>query len=151
MTGQFIIRLSLPQKAPFFRKPQPLWMRCIWCKVIICSTLCCLYGWITQGGGVFGNGGRERGGGVISVVSLMQHEESIWRPVGYWKKKKKAKRKSEKRGECHKKHLSDGPNGALWARLLVQSVWEEQMTSLNSRRDKGKAALVFTLETVLFL
>lgn len=56
--------------------------------------------------------------------------------------KKKAKRKSEKRGERHKKHLSDGPNGALWARLLVQSVWEEQMTSLNFRRDKGKAALV---------
>lgn len=36
--------------------------------------------------------------------------------------KKKAKRKSEKRGERHKKHLSDGPNGALWARLLVQSI-----------------------------
>jgi len=58
-------------------------------------------------------------------------------------------KKSEKRGERHKKHPSDGPNGALWARLLVQSVWEEQMTSLNFRRDKGKSSAGFTLDCAL--
>ncbi len=56
--------------------------------------------------------------------------------------KKKPRERARREGNATKKHLSDGPNGSLWSRLLVQSVWEEQMTSLNSRRDKGKAALV---------
>ncbi len=96
-------------KRPLFCKPQPLWMRYIWCKVIICSTLCCLYDWIAQGGRLDIVGENGGGGGVISVVSLMRHEESVWRPVCYWGKKSQEKERGE-RGT---------PQKSIWATALM--------------------------------
>ncbi len=127
-------------KRPLFCKPQSLWMRCIWCKVIICSTLCCLYDWIAQGGRLDIVGENGGGGGDFSSFINAAWGKRLTASVLLGKKKPRERARRE--GNATKKHLSDGPNGSLWSRLLVQSVWEEQMTSLNSRRDKGKAALV---------